>query len=62
MPKKLIAAGGAVIVLAVAFGALYLGSQKEKNAMEQKVTQNSAIPPIDASAPARTEAATFAMG
>jgi len=58
---------GMIVILFVGLGsaALFLNSIKETNRMD--VTHSSidakvAIPPIDLSAPTKTETATFALG
>jgi hypothetical protein len=46
-------------------GAIYLGSRNERKTMTLTTTSSvhkGAIPLIDASAPAKTETATFALG
>ena len=46
-------------------GAIYLGSRSERKTMTLTPTSSVhkvAIPPIDASAPTKTETATFALG
>jgi hypothetical protein len=62
MSKKLLAAGLLTIVAVIALGAVYFGFNRKENTMEQTQTEHTNIPPIDASAPAHTETATFAMG
>jgi len=52
-------------LLALAIGAVVIGSRKEDKEMlieRQKTVGEVAIPPLDAAAPAKTETATFAMG
>jgi hypothetical protein len=59
-----------IVVVGVCFvglvlGAIYLGSTKERKAMTPPKTNpvpNATLPPIDASAPPKTETATFALG
>ena len=41
---------------------LYPKKEREKMELIKTSAMNSAIPPLDASAPARTETATFALG
>ena len=46
-------------------GAVYLGSTKERKTMTPTKTSpvpTTTLPPIDASAPPKTETATFALG
>jgi hypothetical protein len=46
-------------------GAIYLGSTKERKTMTPTKTSsipNATIPPIDTSAPTKTETATFGLG
>lgn len=62
MSKKLLAAGLLTTVAVIALGAVYFGFSREEKTMEQTHTESTDIPPIDASAPAHTETATFAMG
>ena len=52
-------------LLALAIGAVVIGSRKEDKEMlveRQETVGEVAIPPLDAAAPAKTETATFAMG
>jgi hypothetical protein len=60
--KKLLIAGLLITFAVIALGAVYFGFSHKENTMEQTPTKNKNIPPIDASAPAHTETATFAMG
>jgi len=52
-------------LLALAIGAVVIGSRKEDKEMlveRQEMVGEVAIPPLDAAAPVKTETATFAMG
>ena len=62
-PTQRIVAIGACIVVLVLVGLGVL-SLKERNAMSEVANSlpRTSIPPIDASAPAKTETATFALG
>ncbi len=62
MSRKRLIAGLLTIIAVIALGAVYFGFSRKENTMEQIRTQSTNIPPIDASAPVHTEAATFAMG
>jgi hypothetical protein len=62
MSKKLLIAGLLTIIAVIALGAVLFSFSREENTMEQTHTEKTNIPPIDASAPAHTETATFAMG
>lgn len=62
MSRKLLIAGLLTTIALIALGAVYFGASRKENTMEQTHTENTNIPPIDASAPAHTETATFAMG
>jgi hypothetical protein len=62
MSRKLLIAGLLTTIAAIALGAVYSGISRKENTMEQTLTENTDIPPIDVSAPAHTETATFAMG
>jgi hypothetical protein len=61
MPRKLLIAGFMTAIAMIALGATYFFGRKE-NVMEQTYAEKTSILPIDASAPAHTETATFAMG
>jgi hypothetical protein len=63
MGKKLILVViGVLIVAALGLGAAYLGLTDGGSTMEHTPTQEIDIASVDASAPAHTETATFAMG
>ena len=62
MSKKLLMAGLLTTLAVIALGAVYFGFSRKENTMEQTHAQDTNIPSIDASAPAHTETATFAMG
>jgi hypothetical protein len=62
MPRKRLIAGFMTALAMIALGAAYFGVGRKENAMEQTHAEKTNIPPIDASAPAHTETATFAMG
>jgi hypothetical protein len=62
MSRKLLISGLLTTIAMIALGAVYFGFSRKENTMEQTHTENTNTPPIDASAPARTETATFAMG
>jgi hypothetical protein len=52
-------------VVGLVLGAIYLGSTKGRKTMTLAMTSpvhKGAVPPIDASAPTKTETATFALG
>jgi hypothetical protein len=60
---RIVVAGACVVGLVL--GAIYLGSTKERKTMTPTKTSsipNATIPPIDPSAPTKTETATFALG
>ena len=60
--RKLIIAGLLAAVAVIAIGVIYFSFGHKENTMEQTRTETRNIPPIDASEPAHTETATFAMG
>ncbi len=62
MPRRLITLGLLLTIAALASAAVYFGWVSNRSPMEQIQSQGSNIPPIDASAPAHTETATFALG
>jgi hypothetical protein len=62
MSKKLLIAGLLTIIAVIALGVVLFSFSRKENTMKQAHTENTNIPPIDASAPAHTETATFAMG
>ena len=66
MNKLTIIAIFSIIIAGLIWGAASLGAPQEKQNMETtnkaSTDTNATIPPIDASAPARTETATFALG
>ena len=54
-----------VCVVGLFLGAIYLGSTKERKTMtstNKSSIPNATIPPIDTSAPTKTETATFGLG
>ena len=60
---RIVVVGGCVVGLFL--GVIYLGSMKERKTMTPTNTSsipNATIPPTDASAPTKTETATFALG
>jgi hypothetical protein len=60
---RMVVAGACLVGLGL--GAVYLGSRNERKTMTLTPTSSvhkAAIPPIDASAPTKTETATFALG
>jgi hypothetical protein len=63
MPRKPITIGALLAIAALALGTVYFGWVSHRSStMEQIQPQGNSIPPIDASAPAHTETATFALG
>jgi hypothetical protein len=62
MSKKQLITGLLATTAMIALGAVYFGSSRKENTMEQIRTQSTNIPSIDAAAPAHAETATFAMG
>jgi hypothetical protein len=62
MSRKLLIAGLLTTIAVIASGTVLFSLNRKENTMEQTQTENTNIPPIDASAPAHKETATFAMG
>lgn len=63
-PTLRVALVGACVV-GLVLGAIYLGSTKERKTMtltKMSAVPRAAIPSLDASAPAKTETATFGLG
>jgi hypothetical protein len=63
--QRTVVLGACVVGLVLGGLGIFFGLTKEKSSMAMTTTtsvQGAAIPPIDASAPTKTETATFALG